>query len=378
MYQNSGNILLITDAEHELNMFRKEFVRHYNVFTASNIREGHRLLQDYDIHIFMVKQRMPKMTGLQFCESVSHSFPETIKIILTGEEDDSAPLDRAMRSDLIYRYVNTPYHPSDLKMILDGALKLSETQFENRELSQQIENFKAEQENIVRLFKRYVPDEVVSQAIQSEEDQLMRAGENRVVSVLFADIRGFTEFASYLRPTQVVEFLNDYWKEISDCIREHKGSVNKYMGDGLLAVFGAPVSYMDNHENAVSAAIDMVERLDVINNKFAELLGTEIKIGIGINSGEVVVGNVGTDNYMEYTVIGDTVNIASRMENISKQKPNSIIVSEDTYELVKDSFEFSESKESRIKGKEDVVAYREVTGRTSGNVYNIRPNEGTN
>ncbi len=377
MHQNSGNILLITDTEHELNMFRAEFVRRYNVFTASTIREGNRLLKEYDMHVVLVKQRMPGMTGLQFCEGVSHSFPDMIKIVLTEEGEDTAPLDRAMRSELIYRFVQMPYNPSDLRMILDGALKLSEMQYENRELSKKIDNFKSEQENILRLFKRYVPDEVVSQAIQSEDDQMIRAGENRVVSVLFADIRGFTDFASNLRPTEIVEFLNEYWKEISECIIENKGSVNKYMGDGMLAVFGAPVSYMDNHENAVSAALDMIDRLEAINEKFAEKLGTEIKIGVGINSGEVVVGNVGTDNYMEYTVIGDTVNIASRMEQISKEKPNSIMVSDKTYELVRDAFEFSEAKAIDIKGKDEKVSYREVTGRRSDNIYNIRSNPGS-
>lgn len=371
MYQNSGNILVVSQEEHELNMFRSEFVRHYNVFTAQSVQEGHRILKEYDIHVILIKQRMPEMTGLQFCEGIAHSHPNIIKIILTGAEDIES-LHRAVESDLVYRYILLPYQQEDLKMTLDGALKLSEARYQNRELSTKVDKIKIEQENILRLFKRYVPAEVVSKALRSEEDQLMRPGENRVVSVLFTDIRGFTQIASHLRPTQVVDFLNDYWEEISDCVRENKGSVNKYIGDGLLAVFGAPVSYMDNHENAISAAIDMVDRLDVINRRYADLLGTEIQIGIGINSGEVVVGNVGTDSYMEYTVIGDTVNIASRMEEISKQKPNSIIISDKTYELVKDSFNFSEPKQVKIKGEQEDVSYREVLGRKSNNVYNIR------
>ena len=374
MYQNSGNILVVSGEEHELNMFRSEFVRHYNIFTAQSVQKGHQILKDYDIHVVLVRQRMPEMTGLQFCEGIAHSHPDLIKIVLTGE-NDSESLHRAVESDLIYRYVVYPYTEDELKMTLDGALKLSEARYQNRELSSRVDKYEKEQDNILRLFKRYVPAEVVSQALRSEEDQLMRPGENRVVSVLFTDIRGFTQIASHLRPTQVVDFLNDYWAEISDCVRENKGSVNKYIGDGLLAVFGAPVSYMDNHENAISAALDMVERLDVINRRYAGLLGTEIQIGIGINSGEVIVGNVGTDSYMEYTVIGDTVNIASRMESISKQKPNSIIISDRTYELVKDSFTFSEAKEATVKGEQEKASYREVLGRKSNNIYNIRPSQ---
>lgn len=371
MYQNSGNILMISDSEHELNMFRSEFVRHYNIFTASSIRKGFQMLEDYDMHIVLINQKMPEMTGVQFSESIARSHPEVIKIVLSDSEDRES-LDLAIQQNLIYRYIQLPFDGSDLKMVLDGALKLSEAEYKNRALSREVSQFKSEQENILNLFKRYVPAEVVSQALKSQDDQLMSPGESRVVSVLFADIRGFTQFASHLRPSQVVSFLNDYWEEISDCIKQNKGFVNKYMGDGLLAIFGAPVSHMGNHENAVSAALDMVDRLNVINKKYADLLGTQINIGIGINSGEVVVGNVGTDSYMEYTVIGDTVNIASRMEAISKKKPNSIIISEKTRELVKDSFETSELKEATIKDNIVAVPYYEVLGRKSDNIYNIR------
>lgn len=375
MHQNSGNVLMISDAEHDLNLFRSHFVHHYNVFTASSIREGFKTLEEYDIHVVLIKQKMKDMTGLQFSESISHSQPEILNIIF-AETEDTESLDIAIKKNLIYRYVDFPYDDKDLKMVLDGALKLSEAEFQNRELSGEIEKFKSKQDDILKLFKRYVPGEVVSQALDSNDEQLMSPGESRVVSVLFADIRGFTQFASHLRPSQVVSFLNDYWAEISDCVKKNKGSINKYMGDGLLAIFGAPVSYIDNHNNAVKAALDMIDRLHGINEKYADLLGTEIKIGIGINTGEVVVGNVGTNDYMEYTVIGNTVNIASRMEAISKKIPNSIIISENTWQLVKDDFDTSGLKEATIKGKGLSIPYFEVLGKKSDNIYNIRSGNG--
>lgn len=371
MYQNSGNVLMVSNAEHDLNLFHSQFVRHYNVFTATSVQEGHQTLQDYDIHVVLIKQKMADMTGLQFSESISHAYPNILTIIL-ADSDETETLDLAIQKNLIYRYSKSPYEEKDLKMILDGALKLSASEYQNRELSKEIDKFKTKQEDILKLFKRYVPAEVVSQALSSKEEQLMSPGESRVVSVLFADIRGFTQFASHLRPSQIVNFLNDYWTEISECVKQNKGSINKYMGDGLLAVFGAPVSYIDNHKNAVSAALDMVDRLKGINEKYADLLGTEIRIGIGINSGEVVVGNVGTNNYMEYTVIGNTVNVASRMENISKQKSNSIIISENTCKLINQAFETSELKQANIKGKDISIPYFEVLGRKSENIYNIR------
>lgn len=375
MHQNSGNVLMVSDAEHDLNLFRSQFVRHYNVFTAPSIRQGYQTLEEYDIHVVLVKQKMNDMTGLQFSESIAHSHPE-ILIIILAETEDTESLEMAIKKDLIYRYIDLPYGDKDLKMVLDGALKLSEAEYHNRMLSGEIENYKIKQDDILKLFKRYVPGEVVSQALDSSDEQLMSPGESRVVSVLFADIRGFTQFASHLRPSQVVSFLNDYWVEISDCVKKNKGSINKYMGDGLLAIFGAPVSYIDNHTNAVSAALDMIDRLTGINEKYADLLGTEIKIGIGINTGEVVVGNVGTNEYMEYTVIGDTVNVASRMEAISKKIPNSIIISQNTMQAVKDDFETTGLKEATIKSKGVSIPYFQVLGKKSDNIYNIRSGKG--
>lgn len=372
MYQNSGNILMISDAEHDLNLFRSQFVNYYNIFTAASAREGHQIMEDYDIHVVLIKQKMSEMTGLQFSESISGSYPDVIKIIL-AESEDTESLELAVQKKLLYRYVRLPYENTDLKMVLDGAFKLSESEYQNRRLSDELQKYKSDRENILKLFRRYVPAEVVSQALDTKEDQLMSPGESRVVSVLFADIRGFTQFAYHLRPSQIVDFLNYYWQEISECVKQNKGSINKYMGDGLLAVFGAPVSHIDNHKNAVSAALNMIDRLTEINKKYAALLGTEIKIGIGINSGEVVVGNIGTDSYMEYTVIGNTVNIASRMEAISKKKPNSIIISENTHRLVNDHFETSGLQETAIKGKDVKVPYYEVLGQKSENIYNIRP-----
>ncbi|MGK7370767.1 MAG: response regulator, partial [Candidatus Halalkalibacterium sp. M3_1C_030] len=220
MHQNSGNVLLISDSEHELNLFRAHFVRYYNVFTASSIRKGYQTLEDYDIHVVLIKQKMNDMTGLQFSESISHSQPEVLNIIF-AETEDTESLDIAIKKGLIYRYISYPYDEKDLKMVLDGALKLSEAEYQKRELSEEIEKYRSKQDDILKLFKRYVPGEVVSQALDSSDEQLMSPGESRVVSVLFADIRGFTQFASHLRPSQVVNFLNDYWVEISDCVKKN-------------------------------------------------------------------------------------------------------------------------------------------------------------
>lgn len=368
MYQNNGNILLISDEQQALSRLRQRFVDSYNVFTASSIREAHKLLLEYDMHVIVVKQMMPEMSGLQFCESISHEFPSLTNIILnTSENTDS--LERAYKTGQIFRFVSDPDSKMELQMAIDNALKLHQAEFENRQLSNEINKYKKEQKDILELFKRYVPGEVVSQGLKANKEDMMKPGESRVVSVLFADMRKFTKLTAKLPASEVVRFLNDYWNVVSKAVKENKGSVNKYMGDGLLAVFGAPVSYINNHENAVSAALDMVDALDEINKKYADIFGEEISIGIGINSGEVIVGNIGTDDFMEYTVIGNTVNTASRLEKISKEKPNSIIISKKTYKLLKDAFQTSELKETRLTKKDELLEYCEVLGPKPGNVF---------
>ncbi|PAU93485.1 adenylate/guanylate cyclase domain-containing response regulator [Aliifodinibius salipaludis] len=368
MYQNNGNILFISDDQQVLNRFRQAYVESYNVFTASSIQEAHRTLSAYDIHVVTVEQMMPEMSGLQFCESISHEFSNLTNIIISRSEDTNS-LERAYKTGLIFRFISEPFTNVDLQMAIDNALQIHKAHFENKKLSERISSYEEEQQDILDLFKKYVPGEVVSQALKTKKEDIMKPGESRVVSVLFADMRDFTKMTSELPPSEVVQFLNDYWDVLSIAIKENKGSINKYIGDGLLAVFGAPVSHLNNHKNAVSAALDMVGLLDRINIKYSEKLGSEISIGIGINSGEVIVGNVGTDDFMEYTVIGNTVNTASRLEKISKNKPNSIIISERTHNLVKDSFQTSELKETTLSEKTEVIKYCEVFGPNPGNVF---------
>ena len=371
MYKNDGNILLVCDEEQALNRLRQSLLSTYNVFAASSIREAFQLLSDYDMHVVVVKQKMKGMSGLQFCESISHDFPELTNIILNDSKDTSS-LQRAYKTDQIFRFVQEPYSDVELQMAIDNALSLHKAKFEKRQLSDKLSEYEQNQKDILELFKRYVPGEVVSEALNTSKEDIMKPGESRVVSVLFADMRDFTKLTNDLPPSEVVTFLNDFWGLLSTSIKENKGSVNKYIGDGLLAVFGAPVSYIDNHENAVRAGLDMVDSLGSLNEKYAHKLGSEIKIGVGVNSGEVVVGNVGTDDLMEYTVIGNTVNIASRLETLSKEKPNSVIISEKTLNLVGDAFQTTELVETFLPKSDDPLRYCEVLGQKPDNVYPMK------
>jgi adenylate cyclase len=322
------------------------------------------------MQVVLAGERLRDMTGLQLIESVKGSFPD-LTCIIKASSSDTTVLREALAIGRIEHYLRHDADIYELTQVLRSALREAELKSDNRSLSSELKRQLHEQNRILELFKRYVPEQVVNQTLNYKEHEMLR-GETRVVSVLFADIRNFTGLAARLSPAEVVTFLNDFWSALSEPVRRNHGSVNKLIGDGMLAIFGAPVSHIDNHENAVLCAIEMVQSLDQVNRKYSAIFGTEIKIGVGVNTGEVVVGNVGTSDHMEYTVIGDAVNIASRIESMTKTKHNSILISEDTWQLVNHMIEAVEGSQLTMEGKDQPIQLYEVISRRESNIKPLR------
>lgn len=329
-----------------------------------------RILREFDVQVIIAEERLRDMTGLQFAESVKGSFPDVVCVILAASEE-TAVLREAFTIGRIGQYLR---HDADIFEVIQTtrtALREAQLVSDNRTLTEELKRQMHEQTRILELFKRYVPEQVVNQTLNYREHEMLR-GETRVVSILFADIRNFTGLAARLSPAEVVTFLNDFWSALSEPVRRNRGSVNKLIGDGMLAIFGAPVSHIDNQENAVLCALEMIQSLDSVNQKYSEVFGSEIRIGVGINTGEVVVGNVGTSDHMEYTVIGDAVNIASRIESMTKSKPNSILISEDTWQHVNYMIESEPAGSLRMEGKALPINLFEVIARRDANIKPLR------
>ena len=170
-------------------------------------------------------------------------------------------------------------------------------------------------------FGRFVPGPVVDEALASAGDDLRLNGVRREATVLFSDLRGFTALAESLTPEQVIDVLNHYLTEMSDAIMGHGGTLVAFMGDGIMAIFGAPLEQPDHANRALAAAEDMIgPRLDTFNSWLVQagMASEPVRMGIGLNSGEVMSGNVGSPNRLEYTAVGDTTNTASRLEGMTK------------------------------------------------------------
>ncbi|MDR2468613.1 MAG: adenylate/guanylate cyclase domain-containing protein [Spirochaetaceae bacterium] len=188
---------------------------------------------------------------------------------------------------------------------------------------------------IREIFQKYVPHDVIEQFFASPESMLR--GETRELVILFSDIRGFTTISETMRPEDVVSCLNRYFSGQVDTVFRYNGIVDKYIGDALMAFWGAPLKTENDALSAVFSALDMLDILAEFNVEQRQLGKPEFSIGIGINMGNVTVGNIGNDRKMNYTIIGDAVNLASRVEELTKEYQQQLLITEYVYQKVKDN-----------------------------------------
>ena len=214
-----------------------------------------------------------------------------------------------------------------------------------------------ERERVRDLFARFVPEAVVDDVLARAEDGLRLGGERKIVTVMFSDIRGFTTYSEKHTPEEVIEVLNQYLTIMSDVIAEHGGTLVAYMGDGIMAVFGAPTDQVDHADRALFAAEEMAgPALDEVNAILAERGDEPFRIGIGLNSGPVMAGNVGSQRRMEYSTIGDTTNTAARLESMTKGSGHAIFLA-DTVKtmLTRSRDDLIHVDRMEVRGKVDAV-----------------------
>jgi adenylate cyclase len=221
-----------------------------------------------------------------------------------------------------------------------------------------------EKRKMTKLFGQYVSKDVYEQLV--DNPSLARlGGQRRDMTVLFSDIRGFTTLTERGQPEEVVGMLNEYFTRMVDLVFQHHGTVDKFVGDMVMALFGAPLDDPQHADHAVEAALDMITELARLNARWkAEGRYADLDIGVGINTGPMIAGNIGSEAIMSYTVIGDAVNLGSRLESLNKQYGTRIIISDATRARLTGRYGFRPLGDVVVKGKTQPVAIFEVVGRT--------------
>jgi adenylate cyclase len=257
--------------------------------------------------------------------------------------------------NLVFRF--SGWHLQVVAPMLAGGLALIAA------LRYQIGTVDRQAQRVKGLFRRYVSPEVVEELLGRERVEL--GGEKRVMTVLFSDIRGFTDMSEHLDSSAVVTLLNEFFTPMTQLVLERGGTLDKYMGDAMMAFFGAPLDVPDHARRACETALAMRQELARLNEawrrsgRFGEG-DKRLGIGIGLNSGEMTVGNMGSDAVFDYTVIGDAVNLGSRVEGLNKVYGTEALVTEATVEAAGDGFLFRQLDRVRVKGKQEPVALYEL------------------
>ncbi len=222
--------------------------------------------------------------------------------------------------------------------------------------------------NTKKMMERFLPPQLLGE-LYKHQDNIQMSGNQQTVSILFSDIRAFTELSESLHPSRVVTLLNDYLTLMTDIIFKYEGTIDKFIGDAIMTIYGAPIKTGNEEIRSIFTALEMIEALPSLNAKHPELL-KPIEIGIGIHTGEVIIGNIGSNKRLDYTAIGDNVNLTSRIESLTKFYQCEILISESTFSAIHQSKEIDdliirEIDTVQVKGKSTSVQLYQVIGKRS-------------
>ena len=283
---------------------------------------------------------MPEMDGFEVCEALKTNSrtAEIPVIMLTAQSDvESRVRGLGLGAD---DYLPKPFHPRELVARIETRLRAKE---ENDYL-------RAQREQIRQTFERFVAHEIVEKLLE-DPTRVQLGGAVATVTVLFADLEGFTTLAEHARPSRLIEVLNAYHALVVHFIKVNGGTVDKFLGDGVMALYNTPLPLPDHALRAVRTALDIRDALP----DFHATLEPPFRLGVnfGIHTGQAIVGNVGTPDLMDFTAIGDTVNLASRLQGLSEN--SQITVSEDTYRLIADWVAVQSMGPRTVRGREERV-----------------------
>ena len=344
-------LLFVDDEVDIVDSLHRSFRKGYRTLKATSGKEAIKILSEQVIDLIICDQRMPDVSGDQVLKYALEQQPHAIRILLTGYADTES-LVRCINEAQIYKYLSKPWEPEMLRLTVVRAL-------ENKDLSTQ-------KKLITSALTQYVSSKVVEQ-IMADPSRLQLGGERKNLSILFSDLEGFSRLAECMTPESLTALLNDYLTDMSNIILDEGGTLDKYLGDGIVAFWNAPLDQDDHAARACRAALRCQQRLAERADDFKAQAGAELKARIGIHTGEVIVGNMGSKVRFDYSILGDAANLASRLESANKYFNTEIMVSEATWQQAGGDLNFSGRELGMIKvmGRDTPVKVFELQGLAS-------------
>ncbi|MDH5655607.1 MAG: adenylate/guanylate cyclase domain-containing protein [Spirochaetia bacterium] len=352
MINDNEKILLLDQDDRLLNELKQSEVSQLNYQISSESSHFIEQIQAWQPGILLI--------NAEIVQNPTDLF-EKIKKINNGKADiiiscetNSNELKNLCHKYEIYDYIFQPVFLPEITNKIKSKVRQRE---ESAKLTSLNQKLKFEHSILAKYFSDDLVEKLLNEEISAEF-----GGTNLQASILFFDLRNSTSIAEKIEPALFSEFLSEIFTDTMDLIYGNKGSVNKMLGDGLLATFGCPVASDDDPFNCVKTAIQIQDYLRTYNDVKPDYLKEDVRAGIGISTGNVFAGNIGSVRRMEYTVLGDPVNLASRLESLTKETGFNILMDDTTYEIVKNRTETMQIDHNEVRGKEDKVSIYALNG----------------
>jgi len=350
--------IILTSLKEQL---RRRFQSQYLIETVESGEEALEILAEFmesatDMPVVIADQIMPGMKGDELLKEIHIVSPKTLKIMLTGQANADA-VGNAVNSASLYRYISKPWEENDLAMTVSEAVR---SYYQDKKLEEQnatLQQMNQDLELLNQAYERFVPRQFLG-FLEKKSIVDVQLGDQvqKDMSILFSDIRGFTDLSETMTPEENFQFLNSYLSQMEPVILEHDGFIDKYMGDGIMALFPTTA------DNAVCGAVAMMRQLAGYNVERKKADHEPVRIGIGVNTGTLMLGTIGGNNRMDSTVVADTVNLASRLEGLTKRYKANILISAYTLAGLSEPtrYNYRFLGKVQVKGKRAAVPIYEV------------------
>jgi adenylate cyclase len=353
----ANRILVVDDTPANIQTLAAILKQHgYQISVATNGKQALDVLARVQPDLILLDVMMPEMDGFETCRRIKESDGlRHIPVIFLTAKTETTDIVQGFELGAV-DYVAKPFNPHELLARVNTHLTMDELR---RSLAEKNVELGRAHELVRRAFGRYVSEEVATSILQSP-DGLELGGEEREVTILMSDLRGFTALAARLAPQEVIGFLNVYLEAMVEVIGRYQGTIDEIIGDAILVIFGAPVACGDHADKAVACGLDMQLAMKSVNQRLAGKGAAPLEMGIGIHTGCVIVGNIGSERRTKYAAVGSNVNLAGRIESFTTG--GQLLISECTREKVKAPLRMDAQFQVEPKGATACLQLHEIGG----------------